>query len=547
MKPTTTRRRAKPAATGTAVPECEKSLVAAAFEELIDEGANARAMLEAIDTDWLTMPACADVVTSITACARLAAPKIADILSDIRGRQKQLGDAGVKSACDLFIDCATAAAKSPQAYRLGLQRYIAEVQAAYRQRRLMAHAEALAVKASQGTLDESDIDIVCHEAEQLRDVLHRRGGPQRRLVLVPVSEIERSPVNWLWPQRIVGDGLTIVTGPVGNTKSLFTIDIAARVSLGAAWSDGTGHATQGSVILFGAEDDAGKIVRPRLEAAGADLDRVMVCQGFTAGNDDDAAAVVLEHHIAQLRTALDSMPDCRLIVFDPLPDYVAADENNSAEVRAALVPLARLAQEKNVAVLAVLHQNKKNDLTAVQRIGGSGAFAQIARTVVAIGDHPEDDAADADRRRVMLMAKNNYGEKSVGQAYRLRKRSNGDVCIEWIAGTVSMDADALARRPNGGREHDDRRSEAVDVLREHLANGPASAATVGTAMKDAGFGRRQVEHACDTLNVVKARQRDGWTWRLPERSSPLSSNHVQPDEALAGWAPQDDGILDRWR
>jgi hypothetical protein len=195
----------------------------------------------------------------------------------------------------------------------------------------------------------------------------------------------------------------------------------------------------------------------------------------------------------------------------------------------------------------VLHQNKKNDLTAVQRIGGSGAFAQIARTVIAIGDHPEDDAADADRRRVMLVAKNNYGEKAVGQAYRLRKRTSGDVCIEWTAGTVAMDADALARRPNGGREHDDRRSEAVDALREHLTAGVAAAANVTTAMKDAGFGRRQIEHACDALNVVKSKQRDGWYWRLPERASPLTSSVAEPHSEFAAFSPDDDAMLNGWR
>ena len=537
----------KAARADTSRPGCEKSLVAAVFEQMLNDRQVVTTALQAFDTTWLTIPACVDVVKSITACAAMPAPNMADVLAHLRGRKKELGQPGVEAAEDVLIDCAKQVAKSPQGYSLGLARYINEVEAAHRQRTLMGLADDIAVKAGQGTLDACDIDLLSQEAERLRDVLERRGGPQRRLVLIPASEIERSPVNWLWPQRIVGDGLTIVTGPVGNTKSLFTIDIAARVSLGSAWPDGTGHSTAGSVILFGAEDNAGKVVVPRLEAAGADLSRVMVCQGFTAGNDDDAAGVVLEHHIVQLRTALDSLPDCRLIVFDPLPDYVAADENNSAEVRAALVPLARLAQEKNVAVLAVLHQNKKNDLTAVQRIGGSGAFAQIARTVLAIGDHPEDEASDADRRRVMLVAKNNYGEKCVGQAYRLRKRMNDDVCIEWIAGTVSMDADALARRPNGGRQHDDHRSEAVDVLREHLANGPASAATVGTAMKDAGFGRRQIEHACITLNVVKARQRDGWTWRLPAKSSPLTSDYVEPEGAFAAHAPDDAGVLDRWR
>lgn len=527
------------------VPDSEKSLLAAALEELNTDPAAVKAALIGFDAEWLTVTGATEVLASIMACAKAGTPHMADVTAHIR-RQKHIGKPGVEAARNLLIDCATQINKSPQAYRLGLHRYANQVEAAYRQRVTLAHANDIAAKAAAGTVDVSDVDLLSQEAERLKAVLERRVGPTRRLVLVPVSEIESSPVNWLWPQRVVGDGLTIVTGPVGNTKSLFTIDCAARVSLGAQWPDGTGHATQGSVILFGAEDDAGKIVRPRLEAAGADLSRVLVCQGATSGDDDDAATVVLESHITQLRAALDAKPDCRLIVFDPLPDYVAADENNSAEVRAALMPLARLAQEKNVAVLAVLHQNKKNDLTAVQRIGGSGAFAQIARTVLAIGDHPEDDAADADRRRVMLVAKNNYGEKSVGQAYRLRKRTSGDVCIEWIAGTVSMDADALCRRPNGGREHDERRSDAVEALRQHLASGPAPAATVSTAMKDAGFGRRQIEHACDALNVVKEKQRDGWHWRLPERTSPLASTHIEPHEEFAAFGPDDEAMVGQW-
>jgi putative DNA primase/helicase len=528
------------------VPDSEKSLIAAALEELKNNPAVVKAALSGFDTEWLTVEGAADALASIVSCAKAGTPHSADVTSHIRSRQKQIGKPGVDAATNLLIDCASKIATSPQAYRLGLDRYANDVEAAHRQRVTLAHANDIAAKAAAGTIDVSDVDLLSQEAERLKAVLERRGGATRRLVLVPVSEIESSPVNWLWPQRVVGDGLTIVTGPVGNTKSLFTIDCAARVSLGAPWPDGTGHATQGSVILFGAEDDAGKIVKPRLEAAGADLSRVLVCQGATSGDDDNAAAVVLEHHIAQLRAALDAKPDCRLIVFDPLPDYVAADENNSAEVRAALIPLARLAQEKNVAVLAVLHQNKKNDLTAVQRIGGSGAFAQIARTVLAIGDHPEDDAADAERRRVMLVAKNNYGEKSVGQGYRLRKRGNGNVCIEWIAGTLTMDADALARRPNGGREHDEKRGEAVDALREQLASGSASAATINTMMRDAGFGRRQIDRAADSLNVVKEKQRDGWYWRLPAKSSPLTSDYVEPHAEFAAF-DHEPGVPDRWR
>lgn len=362
--------------------------------------------------------------------------------------------------------------------------------------------------------------------------------PRCRLVLARASDIEVSEVQWLWPQRIVGDGLTIITGPVGVSKSLISVDVAARVTTGGKWPDNTGHAPAGSVILFGNEDDAGKVVVPRLMAAGADLARVYVCQGTTVEATDehdgrDSETVLLEHHIEQLRAALEERDDCRLIVFDPLPDFIRGDENKSAEVRAALVPLARLAQERNVAVLAVLHQNKKSDLTTAQRIAGSGAFAQIARVVLAIGTHPEDAGKETDKRRVCMVAKNNYGPRDVGQAYAIETRSNGQPGLVWHAGQLTMDADDIARRPTGGGEHEARRSEAVDLLRELLAAGEHSAADAQARLQDAGMGRRQVEHAAQTLNVIRTKRRDGWYWRLPART--VDDATPLPDPAFAAY------------
>lgn len=522
----------------TAAPEEEKAYLAGLVELLTTNPARCREAVALVKPSALTIEAGAELLAAVAETAALEAPTLADLLTIARNRTPdQAGDVE-NPVRNLIAELWGATERNPGAYMLGVSRHAKEVAKAHKQRRKFDTAQAVASMAADDGATDGDVIAAARRVIQaVEDGPAPEPTAQGRLVLVPMSEIESSPVNWLWPQRIVGDGLTIITGPVGNTKSLFTIDMAARVSLGSVWPDGTGRSPMGSVILFGAEDDAGKIVRPRLEAAGADLSRVMVCQGATTGESaDEAAGVILERHITQLRGALDGMPDCRLIVFDPLPDYLAADQNDSAEVRAALMPLVRMAQEKNVAVVAVLHQNKKNDLTAVQRIAGSSAFAQIARTVLAIGDHPEDDAADRDRRRVMLVSKNNYGERNVGQSYRLSGRANGGVCLEWIAGIVTMDADAVYRRPNGGREHDERRGEAVDVLREHLAGGPASAAQVHTAMQDRGLGRRQIEHAAESLNVIKEKRRDGWYWRLPAKSSPMSPAHVEPHPEFAAHA-----------
>jgi putative DNA primase/helicase len=512
------------------------------LEEMVDDPTSARQSINTVSAEWFTLPEARRLLDAVGSVIKLPAPKLADLTAAIR--KSAANGIGDDPAMLLFSEIVERSSATPQAYRLGMARHACEIETAHHHGALAAITADVASKATVGSIDASDVDQIEQATARLRDVLERRGQPQNRLVLVRASQIECTPINWLWPQRIVGDGLTIITGPVGISKSLISVDVAGRVTTGGKWPDGTGHAPQGSVLLFGAEDDAGKVVVPRLTAAGADLDRVHVCQGTAmAGDDDEPAAVILERHIGELRAALDEIADCRLIVFDPLPDYINADENKSAEVRAALVPLARLAQEKNVAVVAILHQNKKNDLTTVQRISGSGAFAQIARVVLSIGTHPEDVDKETGKRRVMIVSKNNYGERDVGQAYEIETLANDQPGIVWQAGTITMNADEIARRPTGGQEHESKRGEAVDALREMLAFGEKNAGAVTEGLQDAGFGRRQIDHAAKALNVIKRKTSDGWCWRLPAREPGLANAVKQftPVNSLMGKAGDEPG------
>lgn len=57
-------------------------------------------------------------------------------------------------------------------------------------------------------------------------------------------------------------------------KSAITLDIAARVTSGRLMPDGA-QGAGGGVILVGAEDGLADTIRPRLEAAGADLSRII--------------------------------------------------------------------------------------------------------------------------------------------------------------------------------------------------------------------------------------------------------------------------------
>jgi hypothetical protein len=54
--------------------------------------------------------------------------------------------------------------------------------------------------------------------------------------------------------------------------------MAAKVSTGGEWPSGEGTARRGAVIYITAEDKAADTIRPRLEAAGADLKRVHIIE-----------------------------------------------------------------------------------------------------------------------------------------------------------------------------------------------------------------------------------------------------------------------------
>jgi len=409
-----------------------------------------------------------------------------------------------------------------------------EVRETYARRRaIVAIGDALQrIRDNRTTPDE--IRQIGGRLAALSDVMAGARGGQAELVLQAASEIPPKPINWLWPQRISLGALTIITGPVGISKSTLTLDIAARVTTGGRWPDGAGSSPLGDVILVGSEDDPGKVVIPRLTAAGADPARVHICRGVRRTAAEQLDPLLIERDLDLVRRTLATRPDVRMIVFDPLSENVEADENSNAQIRAALQPLVALAQESNVAIVAVLHQSKKTDLSLVQRIAGASSYVQLGRHILGVMNDPDDDTVGMERRRVMVVAKNSYGEERVGQKYRVTTRQSGQPGIEWIAGVVEVDADRIATRPTGGARHADAQSEAVDAMRVALAGGERPAADVHAEMADKGFSRRQIDHAADRLGIVKQQQNRRWLWKLPTTEAAATTGFYSFDE----WPPQ---------
>ena len=104
-----------------------------------------------------------------------------------------------------------------------------------------------------------------------------------RAVMRRVSDVAAEPVHWLWPSRVAIGKLTIIAGDPGLGKSQLTAFMAAKVTTGAAWPNQDGISPIGNVIMLSCEDDIADTIRPRLEAAGAALDRVHVIEAVRTG------------------------------------------------------------------------------------------------------------------------------------------------------------------------------------------------------------------------------------------------------------------------
>ncbi len=370
------------------------------------------------------------------------------------------------------------------------------------------------------------------------DTVEARGAP----VILKMSDVQPEPVRWLWPERVGLGKLTLLAGDPGLGKSFITLDMAARVSKGTCWPDArTVPNPAGGVVLLSAEDDPGDTIRPRLDAAGADVARISLLQAVkhidpdTGGTQDDMFC--LTRDLQALELTIQQTPACRLVIIDPITAYLGGtDSHKNADIRAVLAPLSELARRHGVAFVAVTHLNKSSTMPAVYRAMGSLAFVAAARAVWAAS---KDKADPSGRRRLFLPVKNNLGNDLTGLAYRLEPTSDGSACVAWEQDpvTVSVDEALAAENPAQGKKPgpDPKVSNAVTGwLRDLLGSGVTPAAEVKDEAKAAGYAWRTVQRASESIGVIPRRSSfgGGWTWELPvqdanpRRQAPPGGNNL---------------------
>ena len=327
-------------------------------------------------------------------------------------------------------------------------------------------------------------------------------------IITRVADVKPEKVGWLWQGRIPQGKVTVLDGDPGLGKSTASLDVAARVTTGRAMPDGT-PGVSGGVVILSAEDDIACTIRPRLEAAGADINRVVVFEAVRTDHGDRLPE--LPQDLERTEKAAVAI-DAALIIIDPLMAFLSGTVNahHDQDVRRALAPMAKMAERTGAAVLVIRHLNKAPGGNVIYRGGGSIGIIGAARSGLLIAQDPDDPD-----RRVLAVTKANLAAMPPALGFRLVPVESGTVEVDWL-GTNDHTAASLLSMPadEGERSALD---EARGWLRDLLTKAERQAKDVMIEAKRAGIAEKTLQRAKTALGVraQKSGFGGGWVWIRP--------------------------------
>ncbi len=320
--------------------------------------------------------------------------------------------------------------------------------------------------------------------------------PQDTFRVIDGLSIAPASTEWLWPGWIARSSLCIVTGHPDTGKSWLLLHLASEITR-----------RNGKVLLIDSENAAAQVLIPRLEILGANLEGINIhdCMTTRHGNRH----FNLSRDIRSLETHL-AANKYELVSIDPLNAYLGlqVDSYRDASIRTVLGPLARIADNYNLSIVAIVHGTKAAAELPLYRIQGSIAYGAAARTVILVARESESD-----RRTIMLLKNNLVPEPEKP------KPLNFDLScgFRWLG--ESPPKPQSVPPPT-------KITEAEAFLERLLADGPLPTAEVIAAAGRARFKERTLELARASLGI-KAFQRERQWYLAATRELPHTAE-VEP-------------------
>jgi putative DNA primase/helicase len=348
---------------------------------------------------------------------------------------------------------------------------------------------------------------------------------------IPVSSLTPQAVCWLWLYRFGLGRLVLLDGDPGLGKSLLALDFCARVSTGRAFPGDALAGEPANALVINGEDGQNDSIAPRLQALGANLQRV-----FVLDSNRSASTLVLRlpSKLDVLQHALQETRP-RLVVIDPIVAFLdpTVQLNNESSVRQALAPLADLARQHDCVILLIRHLNKSTSFRALYRGAHSIGFQAACRSCWLLVPDPLQGG-----RCVLAQVKNNEAPPQASLKVSLTVTAGQLPTVHWL-GEHPWSADALLHVTGRPPRVCLALEKAREFLTTYLKEGSRTSRDVWQAARGQRFSRATLQRAREQLNITfKKLWVDGTRlsyWLLPGQQLP-------PDVA-ARYAEQD---LEPW-
>ena len=337
------------------------------------------------------------------------------------------------------------------------------------------------------------------------------------VVLTCGTDLTPEPYRWLWQYWLAMGKLHILAGAPGQGKTTIALAMAATITIGGRWPDGS-RCAPGNVLIWSGEDDPADTLVPRLMAAGADRARCFFIEG--ARRDGEVVPFDPARDLGQLLEAIEKIGGISLLVIDPVVSAVTGDSHKNTEVRRALQPLVDLAAKCDCAVLGITHFAKGGQGTdPAQRVVGSVAFTAVARVVMVAAKVKGDE--EGQDTRILARSKSNIGPDDGGFQYHLEQSEPlPGIHASHIAWGKAVEGTAreLLTDPDDGPQDEgagSAKEAAEEFLLELLKDGATATKHIQEQAKEAGISWATVRRASDALGVKKRPSNGSWYWQLP--------------------------------
>jgi KaiC/GvpD/RAD55 family RecA-like ATPase len=314
------------------------------------------------------------------------------------------------------------------------------------------------------------------------------------LKLIRMSEIATEAIKWLWYPYIPFGKITVIQGDPGDGKTTAVLAIAAAVTTGKPLPESKETVGPVAVIFQTAEDGLGDTIKPRLEQAGADCERVIVI------DETDKALSLLDKRI---ETAL-LQTGAKLLILDPLQAYLGADVDmhRANEIRPVLKRISTIAEQTGCAVVVVGHLNKGTSKSQYRGLGSIDIQA-AARSVITVGRVKGKQYV-----RAIAQGKNNLAPEGRTIGFEL----DPDTGFKWT-GVLEMTIDDLLS--GSMPERDTTYDRAVDFLKNELAGGRRPAAELFKKAAEQDISEKTLRNAKKALDVNVTKDGKRWFWAMP--------------------------------